>query len=96
MKLTQRIKNLEDNMTKTQVDPKMKAELIDWFKEHPGYLLFAQPENNNGVVMPEHLSWVSGCIIDGIFEEKKLPSTLSSLLEILDTLSETFKVYALF
>ncbi len=96
MNLERKIRKLEEKISKMHIDPSLAAELTEWFKSLPGYLVFAQPESNNGVVMPEHLSQAFGCIIDRIFVERKLQPSLCNFLKILDRLSETFNGYAIF
>ena len=94
MSLKKRINKLEESISKTYVDAGLETELIEWFRSHPGYLVFAQPESNHGVIMPEHLSQAFECIINRTFAEKNLKPTSCNLLKILDSLSETFKGYA--
>ena len=52
MSLEGRIRKLEGTIAKTHIDPKVDAELQEWFKAHPGYLLLTQPENPNEIGMP--------------------------------------------
>jgi len=82
MNLEKRISKLEDNISKTHIDPNLDRELTEWFKSNPEYNPFAQSENNNGVVMPEHLNRAFMCRIDKLSCERNLESTFCNLSEI--------------
>ena len=96
MNLEKRISKLEEKISKTYTGQGLVEELTEWFRSHPGYLVFAQPESNHGVIMPEHLGQAFGCIMNRTFAERNLKPTSCNLLKILDSLSETFKGYAIF
>ena len=86
MKLERRIKKLEELFVQTDIDPKLDAELKEWFKSPPEYYPFRQPECNNGVVLPEHLSQAFQCRIDHRIREKNLNYDLCGLAEIGESL----------
>lgn len=78
--MEQRVEKLENHFLKTYVDPKLDAELTEWFKSNPEYSPISQPEHNNGVVMPEHLSQAFSCRIENMFSKKKLEQSPRSLM----------------
>ena len=82
MNLGQRINELEKHSSKMHLDPVVNVELATWFKSFPQYVLFAQPESSNGIVMPEHLSYAFGCRMNKLFTERNLTPTLSNLIKI--------------
>ncbi len=82
MKKEQRIKKLEEDISKTYVDPSLDTELTEWLKLNAGYNSFAQTENNNGIIMPEHLNIAFSHRMEKLFAEKNIQPNLSSLLKI--------------
>lgn len=82
MRKEQRLKKLEEYISKTYVDSKLDDELTEWLKEHPDYHMFAQPESNNEVVMSENLSQVFMHRMEKLFKERNLESNCCSLLKI--------------
>lgn len=90
MNLERRIYKLEGKMSKMYSDPNSEAALKEWLKLHPGYLVFAQPESNNGVIMPENISHTFNHILNRIFAKKNLSPNCHNLLKILDDLFESF------
>ncbi len=96
MSLKERINKLEETISKTYVDADLETELIEWFKSHPGYIVWLGPEDNNGLFMPEHLSQTFGCILNRALANSTFKSGGSRLVEVLDSLSETFKGHAIF
>lgn len=86
MTLKQRIKKLEEHLPKIYSDPSVDAELTQWLQSHPGFCPLTSPENDGGIVMPEHLRHAFQRRIERLFAERGLPKALSSLLEIIDDL----------
>ncbi|MCE2982579.1 MAG: hypothetical protein LW832_03325 [Parachlamydia sp.] len=70
MELKKRIENLENLYIEKEIDPKLDAELTDWFKANPNYSPCPQPESNS-ISMPEHLSIAFQYRIKGVFIQKK-------------------------
>lgn len=79
MNLENRIKKLEANINVMNFDPIVDAELTEWLKSHPEYKPLTQPENNNGIEMPEHLSQAFSCRMNKLFAERNLDPDLSNL-----------------
>ena len=91
MNLEKRINKLEENLSKMYIDPNVNAELTEWFKSNPKYVLFAQPENINDIIMPEHLNQAFTYRMEKLFKERNLQPNFSNLLKIYkEHLSEIF------
>ena len=86
MKFERRIEKLEECFLKTDIDPKLDAELMEWFKSHPEYYPFRQPEHNNGAVFPDRLNQAFLCRIAHMLSERNLDRNLCGLLEISESL----------
>lgn len=82
MNLEKRINNLEEDIAKRYIDPKVDAELTEWFKVTPEYIPFAQPESNDSVVMPDHLEKAFAHRMNNLFSERNLIPTGNNLLKI--------------
>jgi len=70
MKFEKRIEVLESHFLKEEIDPKLDAEITEWFKLHPEYNPCAQPESNK-IVMPEYLRDTFQHRIKNMFTTKK-------------------------
>lgn len=81
MKFDRRIEILEKILIQPDLDPVLDSELTNWFKAHPNYQPGAQPENNNGVVMPEHLSFAFQHRIAHVLGQKNHPVNLCGLVK---------------
>lgn len=81
MKFERRLENLEEIVLKTKLNSKLDAELSEWFKTHPEYQPFAQPEHNE-VLMPDHLCTAFRQRIEYIINEKNYPLNLCSLIKL--------------
>jgi hypothetical protein len=79
MKYNRRIEDLEKHFLKPALDPKLDSELTSWFKSHPDYQPGAQPENNSGVVMPEHLCIAFQQRIAYVLTQKRHPHNVCDL-----------------
>ena len=86
MNLEKRIHNLEKDVAKRYIDPRVDAELTEWLKAYLQYNHFAQPENNNGIFMPERLNQALMCRMQKLFKERNLEPTLCNLLKIYEDL----------
>ena len=86
MSLGKRVDKLEESISKTHVDLRAEAELVGWLKSHSKYYVFAQPEHNDGAVMPECLLSAFACRVNMLCAERNLPPCLCSLVNVSDGL----------
>ncbi|NGX34816.1 MAG: hypothetical protein K1060chlam1_01173 [Candidatus Anoxychlamydiales bacterium] len=82
MNLEKRINKLEENISKMYVDPRVDAELTEWFKSNPEYNPFAQSKEGNEDIMPEKLRQAFMYRVQKLFKEKNLQPNFSNLLKI--------------
>jgi hypothetical protein len=90
MSLEGRISKLEETIAKTHIDPKVDAELREWFKAHPGYRLLSQPKDPNEGGMPKYLLDALICRTKALLAERNLEPFASNLPEIFDALQRHY------
>lgn len=82
MNLEKRINKLEENISKIYIDPRVDAELTEWFKANPEYNPFVQPKEINEDIMPKNLRQAFMCRMEKLFKKRNLEPTLCNLLKI--------------